>query len=324
MGVTPKFGRTVRVFLQVGPPPGIPLVAWQGGQPVGPKLSLACEFTTRSIAGPYPQELELVVHGLSRATRELMLKTYDAAEEMALKTRKVLQFGRIRLDAGYGLDAATLFIGDIAPDGLRVAYTRPGHSVTIKALDGRVEWKGRFNNKSSGSNVDLQTMRSVLALQSDYVTGVDADRSFAERFPNLVKKKQGFPGYESGFAIFGESRTHNKKICEDLGMTPIFRDTEIVYLPSDSATLDVAVVVTALGNGALLDAQPLGRGRFRIRTLLEHRMRPGRQVILSDDLGRPIGGSGGLFRADAVVATGGIRTASFEMESDLSPTGLTM
>jgi len=321
---SPKFGRTVKLSLQLGPTEAVPLVAWVGGQPVGDKLSLACEFTVRSIAGPYPQECEVVVHGLARTTREMMLKLFDAAEELALKTRDVLKFGRVVLEAGYGEDYGVLFIGDIAPDGMRVMYTRPGHSVTLRALDGRLKWKGRFNNKTSGSNTDLQTMRSVLALQSDYVTGVDADRSFAERFPSLVKKKLGFPGYESGFAIFGESRSNNKKICEDLGITPFFRDTEIVYIPSDSATLEEAVVLTAKGNGALLDAQPLGRGRFRVRSELEHRLRVGRQVVLSDDLGRPIGGSGGLFRVDASAAIGGVRTADFNHECDLTPTGLVL
>jgi hypothetical protein len=320
----PKYGRTMRVYLQVGPPPGIPLVLWQDGLPVGPKLSLACEFVIRSMCGPYPQECELTVHGLSRAVRESLVKAYEAAEEMALKTRRVLSFGRLRVDAGYGVDAATIFIGDIAPDGIQVQYTRPGHTVKLKALDGRIQWKGRFVNKSTAINVDLQTVRSVFALGGDYMAGVDADRSFAQNFPNLVKKKLGFPGYESGYAIFGESRAHNMQICKDLGITPFFRDGEIIYIPSDSAALDLALVLTAVGNGALLDAQTLGRGRFRVRTLMEHRMRPGRQVILSDDLGRPIGSSGGLFRCDAMVAEGGNRSQNFNIEADLTPTGLTL
>ena len=319
-----KYGRSIRVFLQVGPPPGIPLVAWQDGQPIGPKLSLACTFTVRRTANPEPHELDLAVYGLSRATRELLVKTYEAAESMALKTRGALQFGKVRVDAGYGADVATLFTGDIAPDGVKPEFERPGHVVRLKALDGRVPWKGRFVNKTSASNVDINTIRGVLAAGGDYMSGVDATQAFATQFPTLLKKKQGFPGYESGFAIFGESRRQNAQICKELGIQPFFMDGEVRYMAADAATLGLAVVLTAAGNGALLDASPLGFGRYRCATLMEHRLRPGRQVILSDDLGRPIGTSGGLFRVDALVATGGNRSRDFGCEVDLSPTGLTL
>lgn len=315
-----KFGRSMRIMLQVGTGVVLPIAMWQDGRPVGPGLSLGASFVVRRSTSPQPHECNLTITGLSRVTRELITKVYEQAEEMAFKTRALLQAGKIRIDAGYGLDVATLFIGDIAPDGVHHEYLGPGHATHLRALDGRVPWKGRFVNRMTNTNVDLNTITQVLAMEGDYMSGLDAGATLAQRFPHLIKKKLGFPGYESGYAIFGESRSQNAQICADLGITPFFQDGELRYAAADLATLDFAVILSALSPGALLDWSPLGLGRYRVRTLMEHRMRPGRQVVLTDDFAKPIGK--GLFRVEAMVAEGGNRTPGYGVEADLIPTAL--
>jgi len=320
---TQKFGRSVRVYFQTAVGAVFQLVDWRAGRPVPNPLgnvSLSAHFTIRRSTNPEPHTCELVVPGLSRFRRESILRAYEEAERLSWSQRTAIQAGRVRIDAGYGDDVATLFIGDIAPDGVRDDFTRPGHALTLRALDGRIAWKGRFVNKATGTNVDINTIRQVLAAGGDYMAGKDADASFAKNFPNLVKLKKGFPGYESGYAIFGESRKQNKSLCATLGIAPFFQDGEVRYMSIEAALFDSAVVLTAARGGLLLDASPLGLDRWQARTLMEHRLRPGRQVILSDDLGKPIGA--GVFRVEAMVAMGGPRARDFNTIVDLVPTAL--
>lgn len=314
-----KFGRSMRVYMTTRD--GIvQLVNWQSGKSVGAGLSLHCSFVVRRSVNPEPHECTLSILGLSKRRREQILKTYDEAEEMAWNTRKELAMGRIRIDAGYGDDIATLFVGDIAPDGVSSDWVGPGHVMKLRALDGRIAWKGRFVNKASSKNVDIKTIRQVIAASGDYMAGKDPDFTFEKNFPGLVKKKLGFPGYESGYAIFGESKAHNRQLCAELDIRPFFQDGEVRYMSEDAALLDAAVVLSAEKGGVLLKSAPLGLGRYRALTLMEHRLRPGRQVILRDRYGVAIGP--GLYRVETMVATGGNRVADYNVDVDLTPTKL--
>lgn len=318
-----KFLRTMRVYLSVGAET-VQLVDWYNGRPVqsvgADTVSLQCSFVVRRSTNPQPHECEVRVYGLSRARREALVAAYEVAESTSYRARAELGLGRLRIDAGYGDDAATLFVGDLAPDGVQVEPQHPGHVVVLRALDGRIAWKGRFVNKSAGKNVDINTIRGVLEAGGDYMAGKDPDRVFEERFPSLVKRKQGFPGYESGYAIFGESRKHNRTLCETLGIVPFFQDGEVRYMSGDVALLDSAVELSAAEGGLLLAASPLGNNRWRASTLMEHRLRPGRQVHLYDETGKPIGV--GVYRVESMVATGTNRGRAFGTEVDLVPTAL--
>lgn len=320
---TEKFRRSVRVYFQTVAGSVLQLVAWHNGRPVpsaAGNVSLDAHFTIRRSVSPQPHTCEITVKGLSRFRRESIVRAFEEAERMSWTQRTELAAGKLRIDAGYGDDIATLFIGDIAPDGVKDEYSRPGHTMTLRAQDGRIAWKSRFVNKSTGTNVDIKTIRQVLAAGGDYMAGLDADANFEKNFPNLVKSKKGFPGYESGYAIFGESRKHNKSLCATLGIAPFFQDGEVRYMSLEAALMDSAVVLSAAQGGVLLKASPLGLERWQAQTLMEHRLRPGRQVHLFDDLSRPIGA--GIFRVDSMVATGGPRSPDFNTVVDLVPTAL--
>lgn len=314
-----KFGRSMRIYLTTRDGL-VQLVNWQSGRSVGPGLSLHCSFVVRRSINPEPHECTLSILGLSKRRREQILKTYEEAEEMAWSMRKELAAGRIRIDAGYGDDVATLFIGDIAPDGVTPEWVSPGHVMKIRALDGRIAWKGRFVNRTSSKNIDIKTIRQMMAASGDYMAGKDADFNFEKNFPGLVKKKLGFPGYESGYAMFGESRSLNRQLCAEMDIRPFFQDGEVRYMAEDAALLDSAVVLSAQKGGVLLKSAPMGLGRYRASTLMEHRLRPGRQVILRDRLGVIIGP--GLFRVESMVAAGGNRVPDYGVDVDLTPTKL--
>lgn len=314
-----KFGRSMRIYLQTRDGL-VQLVNWQSGQTTGLGLSLHCSFVVRRSVNPEPHRCTLSILGLSKRRREQILKAYDEAEEMSWTMRSALKAGRIRVDAGYGDDVATLFVGDIAPDGVTSDWVGPGHVMKIEALDGRIAWKGRFVNKASSKGVDIKTIRQVIAASGDYMAGKDAKFVFEKNFPGLVKKKVGFPGYESGYAIFGESRKHNRQLCAELGIRPFFQDGEVRYMSDDAALLDKAVVLSQEKGGVLLRASPTGLGRYSARTLMEHRLRPGRQVILRDRYGIIIGP--GLYRVESMVAAGGNRVRDYNVDVDLTPTKL--
>lgn len=321
MAAFEKYGRTLRVYLhhrgQV-----TQLVDWYDGRPVAsdPNISLHCAFKIRRSTNPQPHELELRVWGLSRDARETLVRAYDEAEAASLKQRTELELGRLRVDAGYADDAAAIFVGDLAPDGVKPEPENPGHVTVLRALDGRLPWKQRFVNKSAGKNVDVNTIRGIIAAGGDYMAGKDVDQAFAKNFPTLVKRKQGFPGLESGYAIFQDSRRANEDISTALNSKAFFQDGEIRYMSRDVALLDTAVVLSAQDGGLLLSAGPMGGNRYRAYTLMEHRLRPGRQVRLYDDQGRPIGV--GVYRVEAMEATGTNADGPFNVELDLVPTAL--
>lgn len=312
-----KFGRSLQVILttKVGP---LALCNWVGGQPTPGFVSLHCSVTVTRSVRPQPHECTVDIYGMSKPKRMLVLQTFNEAEALSFNTRQALQAGKLIVRAGYGADSAMVFYGDLAPDGCEVGFMGPGHKLTLRALDGRIPWKGRFVNQNTTNNVDLKVIRGILAANSEYQQGKDASLAFEKQFPGLLKKKFGFPGYESGFAMFGESRKHNRQLCDDLNIVPFFDDGELRYVARDAALLGQAVVLRAGVGGTLLSHKLQARGRVSVTCLLEHRLRPGRQVFPYDDDEVPIGA--GLFRVETMTLVAENGGPGFHTTAELVPT----
>lgn len=312
-----KFGRSLQVILttKIGP---LALCNWVGGQPTPGFVSLHCDVTITRSVRPQPHECTIDIYGMSKPKRMLVMQSFNEAEALAFNTRQALQAGKVIVKAGYGLDSAIVFYGDIAPNGCEIGFMGPGHKVTLRALDGRIPWKGRFVNQNTSSNVDLKVIRGILAANSEYQQGKDASLAFEKQFPGLLKKKFGFPGYESGFAMFGESRKANRQLCDDLNIKAFWDDGELRYVSRDAALLGQAVVLRAGIGGTLLSHKLQPRGRVTVSCLLEHRMRPGRQVLPFDDLEVPIGC--GLFRVETMTLVASNGGPNFGTTAELVPT----
>lgn len=312
-----KFGRSLQVILttKIGP---LMLCNWTAGQPAPGFVSLHCSVTVTRSVRPQPHECTVDIYGMSKPKRMLVLQAFNEAEALAFNTRQALQAGKLIIRAGYGLDSAMVFYGDLAPDGCEVGFMGPGHKLTLRALDGRIPWKGRFVNQAATNNVDLKVIRGILAANSEYQQGKDANLAFEKQFPGLLKKKFGFPGYESGFAMFGESRKHNRQLCDDLGIVPFWDDGQLRYVSRDAALLGQAVVLRAGIGGTLLSHKLQPKGRVTVECLLEHRLRPGRQVFPFDDLEVPIGA--GVFRVETMTLNAQNGGPRFNTIAELVPT----
>lgn len=316
-----KFGRTLKVFLAQPGLGELTIVDWLAGQPRegSEGKNFHVDFSIERHSRPEPQAASVTVQGLSQETRSKIVALHRAAEQRSFKDRRVLRSGQISIYGGYGEDAGLLFVGVLAPDGVSVKPGNPQPSITLKALDGRIEWEGRFVKKSLGPGVDLRTITGVLKAAGDYMSGADADKAFEDEFPELVKRRGGPTVAEGGFVLFGQSQRVNRMLCRDLGIQPFFTDGAVTYISRDTTILGEAIKYTRGGpDGDVLSLQEMPLGRIQITTLLDYRLRPGRQVQLVDDKGRSIGA--GIFRADQVSIAGSIGGQSFHATSLLRPT----
>ena len=310
----PKYGRTIKVTLAQ---PGLgvfTITDWQGGK-AGPS-SFDCDITINRHTRPEPQQASITVRGLSRETRSKILALHKAAESQAFKTRRVLKSGQVSIYAGYKDDAGLLFVGELAPDGVKVQPGDPQPSLLLRALDGRIAWEGRFVKKSVGPGIDLRTIQGVLKAAGDYMSGKTAGQAFEEEFPELIKRREGPAAHEGGFVLFGKSQKVNRDLCRDLGIQPFFLDGELIYLARDAVLLDEAV--TLVRGDTLLSVEELPLGRYQAVSLLDHRFRPGRQVNLREASGKPIGA--GTFRLDEATISASAGGDAFHAVLSLRPT----
>lgn len=293
----PKYGRTLKIVLSQPGLKNIVLVDWQGGQDRSETGSFFCTGTLTRHSEPSPQTATVTVKGLSKETRATIIRLHREAEMQSFTDRKALRSGKLEIYAGYGDDAGLLFVGDLAPKGVSETPLNPGHSLTLTAQDGRIEWESRFVRKSVGPGVDLRTIRGVLAAASDYASGKDADRAFEQQFPELIKRREGPAAKEGGFVMFGPAQKVNRALCRDLGIRPFFVDGQVRYIPADEASLTTALVLRRGGeNATLLSVSPEELGYYTARCHLDHRLRAGLQVHLREQDDKPIGA--GTFRLE--------------------------
>jgi len=310
----PKYGRTLKVTLAQPGLGVLTIVDWKGGREG--TASLWCDITINRHSRPEPQAASLVIKGLGQPIRSKIIALHNEAERQAFKTRRALGSGKLSIYAGYGDDAGLLFVGDLAPDGVREVQGSPMPELHLRALDGRIEWEGRFIKKSVGAGVDVRTITGVLKAAGDYMQGKDAEVAFEDEFPELVKRREGPAVHEGGFVLFGQSQKVNRDLCRDLGIQPFFVDGELVYISRDTTLLGEAV--TLIAGDTIQSVQPLALGRYQVLTLLDHRYRPGRQINLQTATGAPIGA--GTFRLTEATITASAGGDAFNATLLLRPT----
>jgi hypothetical protein len=312
--IAEKWGRTVKITLAQ---PGLgvfTITDWIGGR-AGPS-SFNCDFTITRHTRPEPQPASITIYGLSKETRSKISSLHKAAEATAFRSRRVLKAGQISIYAGYEGDAGLLFVGELAPNGVQTSAGNPQPALTLRALDGRVEWEGRFVKKAVGPGIDLRTIQGVLKAAGDFMSGKTTEQAFSEEFPELIKRREGPAVHEGGFVLFGKSQKVNRDLCRDLGIQPFFVDGELIYIARDAAILGEAV--TLVRGRSILALQELALGRYQVTTLIDHRYRGGRQVLLREQNGKPIGA--GVFRVDEATLTGSAGGDAFHAVLSLRPT----
>ena len=256
----------------------------------------------------------MTVYGINKETRDAMDRRRDEAIDTAYKKRSAIRLGRITIAAGrpgaFGIIANH--------DLLDIRHSRDGADwrTEITAQDGRIQWRSGFVSESASGNVDLSTVEQVLAAAVPVLEGKAPPEVFAAAFPELLQTT-GVGGYEQGFVMFGPSLDENENLYRLLGLRPFWNNGQLVYVRADLPGLDLAVV---LEEGAtLLDAQTESRGFVRITSMLDHRIEPGRQIILKREDGTFYGGSP-TYRVDQVEHSGSVWQAEWLTTAVLRPT----
>jgi hypothetical protein len=129
--------------------------------------------------------------------------------------------------------------------------------------------------------------------------------------------------------LSGQSRDVRTEIANALGLTAFFDRGQLVYLSLNAVTQGEAVLLQAKGPagpvptpspGGLLEWEEQSRGYVSARCLLNYKLTAGRQVILQDHLGAPIGV--GVFRVDHVRHAGSAIESTYNSEVLLRPTAI--
>lgn len=308
--------------------------------------NLDVDFTTEKHTKLEPLKTTLTIYGLSADVRDRMSAELDAANQVAWKIRRQIQAGaveilegqeqialaslvvqgaEVQIDAGYGLDLGTLNTCTILPDGLKHSRDGDGWKTEITAQDNRFLWQDGFVSQTVAGGVSLYDYQAVIDASEAVLAGEESLAAFTAAFPNLTQIKD-LPGHKNGFVLHGAAQENRRKLCEVLGLTPFFTETgELIYL--DATATRIGLAVRLAPSTGLLSLTPLGRGFYKSVSLLNHRLGPGRQVLLFDALDplapeveTPVGA--GVYRVDHVTHSGSSYSEPYYSECILRPTAI--
>lgn len=276
------------------------------------KTGLDVQFRVTKSVKLEPHTTDVQIYNLAKVTRDQLTRLFDEARNLAFEARVALQFGKVRVLAGYQVPEL-LSSADI----IELYHERDGDEwvTTIKAQDSRVQWANGFVAQTVGpTEVDLQTMKQVAKASASILEGADSEAAFQAALPEYSLKK-GSAGFSNGFVMFGPTREKVRDIYEDLGLKAWLDDGRLITISQNAAKLDLAVVLSP--RTGLLRATKREGGFFTCETLLNPKLDVGRQVQLQDELGVPLGV--GIFRVDNVEWYGSTFGDEFNTRVDLRP-----
>lgn len=283
-----QWGRRVRVTLDDGEA-GVLIADHYPDRDDGLHVSAEIELNTQLA----PQPCRIEVWGLSAERREQLTAKQKQAMNTAWLTRKTRRIGRLRVEAGRVGAFGVVFAGMI----MRIEHNPDGADwrTTITAQDGRLEWANARVSESIAPGVALADFEAVLRASEEALLGKEPFEAFAGQFKGLLELKS-LGGYEQGFALMGNSIEQNQRLCDALHLEPFWLHGRFMYVPRGRSTRDRAVVLVR--GDTLLHETEIERGYRNAIALLDHRTSPGRQILLTEDDGRPIGAR--AHRADSV------------------------
>lgn len=336
------FGRRIRVTM------GNVIVAdIDPARPEASQLhSLDVSFTTEAHTKLSPLSTQVTVIGLNRETRARLSAQQKAAssiawdqyqkvltgaiqvteEEQILQAQQQLVFQglQLRIEAGYQDDFALIADAQALPDGIKHDISGVP-TTTIEAMDGRYPWQNGFVSEPMAPGVTYRDWGLITQISEGYLTGAISTAEIEAQTPELLARKN-FAGYLNGRVLTGDAALREQEMAETLGLTCFFDRGQKIYLNLNAVTQAEAVELRLIGSprsttptpgGLLSYTEPDDRGFVQVRTLLNHRLSPGRQVFVYDDLGAPVGA--GVFRCEYVRHTGSTYGAEFNSEAVLRP-----
>ena len=309
--------------------------------------SLDVSFTTEAHTKLAPLATTCEVVGLNRDVRAQLTAKQKAAKELAwseyqkvltgavsiTEEEQVLQFKQqlsyrglqLRIEAGYQDDFALIADAQLMPDGIEHDTLGVPRSV-LTAQDGRYPWQNGFVSEEVAPGVTYRDWAAIEQLSEGFLNGTINEDEVQAAAPELLVRKD-FAGYLNGRVLEGDASARVQEMTEALGLTAFFDRGQRVFLRADAVIPGEAVVLRLVGKplgdsdppapGGLLNYKPQSRGFLTVLCLLNHRLTPGRQVLVQDEHGKPV--EGGVFRVDHVQHRGSTMDASFHSEAVLRP-----
>ena len=308
-GITRQWGRRLVVSLD-----GVDVCDYDDSRGSGAAAGLDCAFRVTKHTLLEAQPASVTVYGLSKDTRDKLGRRRDEALDTAYKTRSIRKLGRVKIEAGrpgaYGVMADH--------EVMDVRHHRDGADwrTEITAQDGRIQWRSGFVSESASGNVDLSTIEQVLAAAVPVLEGKSPPEVFSSAFPELLSRT-GTGGYEQGFVMFGPSLDENENLLQLLGLRAFWNNGQLVYISADQPGLDLALELVE--GATVLDMQSESRGYVRVTCLLDHRIEPGRQVILKREDGSAYVGAP-TYRVEQVEHSGSAWQTEWHSVAVLRPT----
>lgn len=284
---TLQWGRRVRVTLDDGAT-GVLIADHYPDRDEGLHVSVEALLTTTLT----PQTCTVTVWGLSAERRTLLTAKQREAVALAWETRTVRRIGRIKVEAGRPDAFGTTFVGMI----MEIKHTRNGADwrTTITAQDGRLQWANARVQESIVPGIELADYEKVIRASEEALLGKVPFEAFAAQWKGLAEVKS-VQGFEQGFAVMGQSIPQNQRLCDALHLEAFWYQGALIYVPRGRSTSDPAVELVR--DVTLWAETETTRGYRSVTATLDHRLTPGRQVLLREEDGKPIGAR--AFRIDA-------------------------
>ena len=316
----PQFGRSMRVVVNgvevvapgadaLDPATPLPIVAGVGETA---RTGLDASFTVFKHNRIEPNTSEVTIFNLNERTRNAIHTLFDEAFELGFEQRITTPGGSLRIEAGYGGVVEQLARADIVE--VHSEHTGVDWTTTIRAQDGYVPWRYGFISQSISPGVDASLLWNLLLSSWKTAAGAQAEAAFKEALPDFQAKIA-----QGGMVLHGDTKTEVLSLLESMKLKLTFQDGEIVLLPQNGTTTDVAVELNP-NTGLLRRPTFKERGFASAAALLNPKLHPGRQVRLAKADRTPWGV--GTYRVDSVEHRGSIFDQDFVSLVELRPSSL--
>lgn len=281
---------------------------------IGASAGLDCAFGVTKHTRLEAQPARVTIYGLAADVRHALDRRRDEAMDTAYRERSIRKIGRVKIQAGRPEEFGPLADHEI----MDIRHHRDGGDwrTEITAQDGRIAWRTGFVSETASGNVDLSTQEAIINAAIPILEGKAPADVFQAAFPELLSKT-GVGGHEQGFVMFGASIDENENLLQLLGLRAFWNNGQLVYIPADQPGFDFAVELVE--GQTVLEAQSEARGYVRVTCLMDHRIEPGRQVVLRREDGTLYAGAP-TYRVEQVEHSGATFSAEWQTVAVLRPT----
>jgi hypothetical protein len=149
--------------------------------------------------------------------------------------------------------------------------------------DGIDAFREGFVNESFGPGTPMDVVLSSVIAAMGLIPAAGSLVLFQSKLPTSA-----IGAANSGFVATGKAADILDTLCALTSLRWFIRDNQVVFQDTRTFLTDFAVRLTP-GTGLLWASEPHGRNQMKVKALLNPDLQPGRQIILQNELGLPIG-----------------------------------